>query len=136
MQELHGAAQESLEIIASSVHAHAGLRPQRVIEYDEHFRKCIEHGQPVTQTFLARVAGIARKFVHDGLRLATWHVVYADMKDGACEWNAPFHRNRWVRCLPEFLQQLRRFNRVVVGERDQALQSERNFDLIPFRLVG
>ena len=45
MQELPGAAQKSIEIIAASLHSYAGLRPQWMIEHHQHVLEPVKHGQ-------------------------------------------------------------------------------------------
>ena len=56
-------------LVAASLHSHASLRPQWMIEHHQHIRKPIEHGQQFAQTLIVRAPRIRGEIVHDGLRL-------------------------------------------------------------------
>ncbi len=99
------------------------LRPQRMIEHHQHFRKRIEHGQQFQQAPLVRLLRIRGQLVHDRLRLPARQIMYAQMKNGSCERNAPLQRDRRLPGFSLRAQHQRRFNVVVIRQRDQALQS-------------
>ena len=137
MQKLHRASQEPLQSLVVPVHSHASLRPQRMVEHHQHI--WVTHPAspaipPGVRSFGFRV--YAARSSNDRLRLLGRQIVHAKVEDGSRVGNAPLQRDRRLRRFPRRSQQQRRLDRVVIRQRDQALESNRILDLIFFRLVS
>ena len=119
-----------------SLPSQAAQIPERMVKDDQHLGKLVEHRDEFAQVLAEGVAGVGGEFGHDVLDAIAGQVVDSEVKNRLLEGNRPLQGKRDVPGLVYFPQHGGRFDRVMVGERDQAAKPQNIFDLVSLRLVS
>jgi len=139
LEGMHEHAELGNEIIHGAkvpLRANAGDVPHWMIQNDQNFAIGVQRFEEILQI---EASGIPCAFCepgHRGFRAVAREVVNSQVQCCASVRQAPFNGDRCGLCFRHNLQEHRRFDAVVVGQRDHACKAEQLFDLTAFQQKG